>query len=88
MTILKLAVSACGVIMLTSLLGCSTTSRSDYAMQSSDKDDYVYILDYERIALIEEANRTSASNVDTVWINPPVKRIKRSELEALRKKSR
>ncbi|GAA4349660.1 hypothetical protein [Kangiella taiwanensis] len=67
------------------VVGCSSKSDRDYLVQSSD-DEYVYIVDYEKMAYIDEASRTSHSNVDTYWVNPPVKRIKRSELEAMRKK--
>ena len=67
------------------VVGCSSKSDRDYLVQSSD-DEYVYIVDYEKMAYIDEASRTSHSNVDTYWVNPPVKRIKRSELEAMRTK--
>ncbi|GAA0199206.1 hypothetical protein GCM10009123_03180 [Kangiella japonica] len=65
------------------LVGCNTTSQNDYLVESSDADDYVYVVDYEKMALIEAASRTSHSNLDTVWVNPPIKRIKRSELDRM-----
>ena len=73
---------------LTALLisGCSVAPQSDYVVENSVEDEYVYVLDREKMAYIEKASRTSHSNVDTYWVNPPVKRIKRSELEAMRSK--
>lgn len=68
------------------LVGCNTTAQHDYLVKSSEADDYVYIVDYEKMALIEEVSRTSHSNLDTVWVNPPIKRIKRSELERMQGK--
>ena len=67
------------------LVACSTTSERDYMVENSEGDEYVYIVDYEKMALIEGANRESHSNLETVWVNPPVKRIKRSELEQMQK---
>ncbi|RDX36383.1 hypothetical protein DZA50_04790 [Kangiella sp. HD9-110m-PIT-SAG07] len=84
MTILKttLIVASAAVFFA----GCSSKSDRNYLVKSSAEDDYVFILDYEKMAYIEEASRTSHSNVDTYWVNPPIKRIKRSELEAMRNK--
>ena len=68
------------------LVGCNTTAKHDYLVENAEADDYVYIVDYEKMALIEAASRTSHSSVDTVWVNPPKKRIKRSELERMQGK--
>lgn len=85
MTYLKYALMAFSGSLF--LAGCSTTSERDYLVDSSatgsDADEYVYIVDYDKVKLIETANRTSHSNVETYWINPPLKRIKRSELEKM-----
>ena len=67
------------------IFGCSTTSERDYIVKSSADDEYVYIIDYEKVALVEQARKDSLHNLDTYWVNPPVKRIKRSELEAMQK---
>ena len=58
--------------------GCNSTS-SRYAA-SSDDDEYVYVIDWERVYMIEKAARESNANVDTVWVNYPRKRVKKSEL--------
>lgn len=58
--------------------GCNSTS-SRYAA-ASDDDEYVYIVDWEKVRKIEEAARNSNANVDTVWVNYPRKRVKKSEL--------
>jgi len=78
---------ALALVSLVSLAACSSMTTRDYAVakQDSADDEYVYILDYEKIALIDEASRTANSHVETYWINPPVKRIKRSELERMKK---
>lgn len=86
LAIKKTVVASSLALGISTLIGCSATSDRGYMVESSDADDYVYILDYDRIAKIEAASNTSHSNVETVWINPPVKRIKRSELEAMQKK--
>ncbi|WP_223669606.1 hypothetical protein [Kangiella shandongensis] len=70
---------------LVGLIGCNTMSERDYVVDSSSADDYVYIVDYEKMALIEKANKKSHVGVDTYWIHPPVKRIKRSEYEKMKK---
>lgn len=84
MTVVNITLRSCLALAATSLVACSTTSEPDYVAKTSAADDYVYIIDYDKIALIEKASRTSHSNVDTYWVNPPVKRIKRSELEAMK----
>jgi len=65
-------------------VGCTTKSGSSYLVENSNADDYVYIIDYDKIALIEATGNTSHSNLDTIWVNPPVKRIKRSELDKMK----
>lgn len=79
--------SALALVCMVGLIACSSMPTREYAVtkEASSDDDYVYILDYEKMALINEAGRTSHSNVETYWINPPVKRIKRSELEQMRR---
>lgn len=80
--------SLLALVSVAGLAACSSMSTRDYAVTKGDSDDdeYVYILDYEKIALIEEASRTSSSNVETYWVNPPLKRITRAELAKLRAK--
>ncbi|GAA4363877.1 hypothetical protein [Kangiella marina] len=82
MTIFKTTLVTAVTALL--VVGCSSSSR--YAVQNESEDEYVYILDYEKIAFIEKATQYSNSNLDMIWVNPPVKRIKRSELEALQAK--
>lgn len=71
---LALAVTAFAVLAT----GCNSTS-SRYAA-SSDDDEYVYVVDWEKVHRIENAARNSNANVDTVWVNYPKKRVKKSEL--------
>lgn len=83
---MTVAIKTCFVAAaLVGLVGCNTMSERDYMVENSTADDYVYIVDYEKMALIGEASRTGHSNVDTYWIHPPVKRIKRSEYEKMKK---
>ncbi len=63
------------------LTACSSTARYSSATESSKNDDYVYVIEYEKISRIEHFARNSASNLTTVWVNPPIKRIKRSDLD-------
>lgn len=58
--------------------GCNSTS-SRYAA-ASDDDEYVYVVDWDRVNLVEKAAREGNAHVDTVWINYPKKRVKKSEL--------
>lgn len=71
---LALAVTAFAVLAT----GCNSTS-SRYAA-SSDDDEYVYVVDWEKVHRIENAARNSNANVDAVWVNYPKKRVKKSEL--------
>lgn len=85
LTVKKALIASGFAFCLSGLVGCSTTSERDYIVENSDDDEYVYILDYEKMAQIQGASDSSHSNLETVWVNPPVKRIKRSELEAMKK---
>ena len=76
MKILPLALAATAFAVLAT--GCNSTS-SRYAA-SSDDDEYVYVIDWERVYLVEKATRAGSSNVETLWINPPKKKVKKSEL--------
>ena len=82
MTNFKILLTAASAVLI---FGCSSMSERDYIVKSSGDNEYVYIIDYEKVALVEQASKTSLQNVDTYWVNPPVKRIKRSELEAMQK---
>ena len=86
MTHVKVGMVSIITIGFMGLAGCNTTAQHDYLVESSEADDYVYIVDYDKMAVIEAASQSSHSNVDTVWVNPPKKRIKRSELERLQGK--
>ncbi|AOE50335.1 hypothetical protein [Kangiella sediminilitoris] len=81
-TIVKIALL---VFSLALLMACNTTPERDYMVDKDSSADYVYIIDYEKVSKIEQAGRTSHSNVDTYWIHPPLKRITRSEYEKLKK---
>lgn len=76
MKILPLALAATAFAVLAT--GCNSTS-SRYAA-SSDDDEYVYVIDWQKVYLVEKAAREGNANVDTVWINYPKKRVKKSEL--------
>ncbi|MBD3669119.1 MAG: hypothetical protein HUJ16_14210 [Kangiella sp.] len=76
MKILPLALAATAFAVLAT--GCNSTS-SRYAV-SSDDDEYVYVVDWEKVYLVEKIARDGNANVDTVWINYPRKRVKKSEL--------
>lgn len=76
MKILPLALTVTAFAVLAT--GCNSTS-SRYAA-SSDDDEYVYVIDWDKVQRIEEAARNSNANVDTVWVNYPRKRVKKSEL--------
>lgn len=62
-----------GVVLLL-LTGCSATNQSEY----------VWVKDYEQMQLVEKANRNSSQLSQMHWVNPPMKRIHRSELDKVR----
>ncbi len=57
--------------------GCNSTS-SRYA--ASSDDEYVYVIDWQKVQMIEKAAREGNAHVETVWVNYPKKRVKKSEL--------
>lgn len=65
-----------------SVSGCSFSDK--YAKNTTDDDEYVYIVDYEKMAKISTANYYSPAFVKTVWVNYPKKRVKKSEIEYLK----
>ncbi len=62
--------------------GCSFSDK--YAKNAEGDDEYVYIVDYEKMAKISTANYYSPAFVKTVWVNYPKKRVKKSEIEYLK----
>ncbi|MEE2002228.1 hypothetical protein QWY20_12260 [Alkalimonas sp. MEB108] len=46
--------------------------------------DYVWVMDYEQMRLVEAANRNSSLPNQMHWVNPPMKRIPRAEYERMR----
>ena len=76
MKLLPLALTVTAFAVLAT--GCNSTS-SRYAA-SSDDDEYVYVIDWQKVYLVEKAAREGNANVDTVWVNYPKKRVKKSEL--------
>lgn len=63
-----------GTVTLLSLSGCSSVT----------KPDYVWVMDYEQMRLVEAANRNSSLPNQMHWVNPPMKRIPRAEYERMR----
>lgn len=59
----------CSVIL--GISGCSAVHQNEY----------VWVKDHEKMRLIEEANRSSAMANNVHWVNPPMKRVHRSELK-------
>ncbi|PWK53668.1 hypothetical protein [Pleionea mediterranea] len=59
-----ISVSALAVTTLL-LMGCvnSTPGQS-------------YVVDSDKVYAIEKAAKTSSTNVDVIWVNPPRKRVK------------
>lgn len=76
MKLLPLALTVTAFAVLAT--GCNSTS-SRYAA-SSDEDKYVYVIDWDKVNQVEKASATGNANVDTIWINYPMKRVKKSEL--------
>ncbi|MCH8537237.1 MAG: hypothetical protein LAT66_05620 [Alkalimonas sp.] len=70
---MKCHIVALGAVVLL-VTGCSATHQ----------DEYVWVKDYEQMRLIEQANRSSAQLNQMHWVNPPMKRIHRSELAKVR----
>ncbi|NVK22744.1 MAG: hypothetical protein HWD86_09520 [Kangiellaceae bacterium] len=59
------------------LAACTTTTHQmSHDGQKFESEKYKYELDKKHMVAIERANRTSSQNVQTVWINPPLKRVK------------
>ncbi len=63
------------------LFSCSTSER--YASKSND--EYIYVIDYKKVNAVERAMVASSGNVKAVWVNPPIKRMKKSEYIANQK---
>ncbi|SEA86330.1 hypothetical protein [Alkalimonas amylolytica] len=68
----KMILSVCSAALL-GLSGCSSIT----------KPDYVWVMDYEQMRLVEAANRNSALPNQMHWVNPPMKRIPRAEYERM-----
>lgn len=75
MKILPLALTVTAFAVLAT--GCNSTS-SRYA--ASPDDEYVYVIDWQKVQMIEKAAREGNAHVETVWVNYPKKRVKKSEL--------
>ncbi|MHC9511143.1 hypothetical protein [Kangiella sp. M94] len=75
MKILPLALTVTAFAVLAT--GCNSTS-SRYA--ASSDDEYVYVIDWQKVQMIEKAAREGNAHVETVWVNYPKKRVKKSEL--------
>ncbi|NVJ67296.1 MAG: hypothetical protein HWE16_12480 [Gammaproteobacteria bacterium] len=70
------------ILLIPLALGLSGCSFSDkYANKNMEQDEYVYVIDYEKIGKISTANHYSPAFVKTLWVNYPKKRVKKSELE-------
>ncbi len=63
------------------LSACSSTNGYRSHKAYSANDEYVQVIDHEKIALVAKANRYSPAFVKTFWVNYPTKRVKKSELE-------
>lgn len=69
----KTILSICSIALL-SASGCSSVTQPDY----------VWVMDYEQMRLVEAANRNSSLPNQMHWVNPPMKRIPRAEYERMR----
>ncbi|WP_251359498.1 hypothetical protein [Kangiella sp. TOML190] len=69
------------IISLLLMVGCSSSQRYVANKQPESKEEYVHVIDHEKVARVSLANYYSPSAVRTIWVNPPQKRVKKSELE-------
>ncbi len=68
------------ILLMPTLVLFSCASSPKYATSKDIDNEYVYVIDYEKIAKIKEANKKSSWKINTLWVNLPKKRIKKSEL--------
>lgn len=62
---------------------CSTKQSYDFVSQvKSSPDEMITVPDYRKIALIEYNSKKQAAAMTRIWVNPPTKQIKRSELDS------
>ena len=72
------------------LLACASNAGGSgiaNSLKVSANDDYVYIIDYEKIDRYEKAYKSSMYDIDTYWINPPTKKITHAEFAELLKQA-
>ena len=62
-------------VALLAVSGCSTTSHN-YTSPSSANTDYQYVVDYKKIMAVERATTRSSNNMDVIWVNTPMKKVK------------
>lgn len=65
--------------LLALMNGCS--NKAEYLVDNDSKADYILVVDKSKMAAIERARLNSSSNLQTIWIHLPTKRIKKSDLK-------
>ena len=71
---MKLYALTVAAVVLLAVTACSSTNHSEY----------VWVTDYDQIQLVEGVNRKNSLTTQVYWVNPPMKRIHRSELDKYR----
>lgn len=85
LSVLEVSVQKSKIVLIGSfavaLSACSLSDKYANKDDATDDDEYVYVIDHEKVVQISRANFYSPSFVKTYWINYPKKRVKKSELE-------
>ncbi len=68
------------LLIPTFLVLSSCASSSKYTNSKDGDTEYVYVIDYEKVAKIKAANKKAPWKINTLWVNYPKKKVKKSEL--------
>ena len=85
--LLKLSSLALSFLFLLACASNAGESGIANSIKVSANDDYVYIIDYEKIAKYEKAYKSSLHGINNYWINPPTKKITHAEYAELLKQA-
>ena len=69
--ILKVAIAVTAAVVI-----CSCASSGSSGANSGDSQSQrAFVVDREKINLINASARSSARNINVIWVNPPRKRV-------------
>jgi hypothetical protein len=60
-------IGSLGMLALAGLTGCSNL-----------EPQHQYVVDSQKVFQVQQAARSSATHVDVIWVNPPLKKVKKN----------